>query len=216
MTDDLIEQEDRFKVTIKDACADNTLSILEANDLLEQTYYIADPAHTITPVVTTTVPTATCPLTVTLDYFDESMAQWRAYDYSIVTNPTTFVTSFVAVDTGVLTIETSDTTTYDPDNDTWTELNMRITFTDPNSDETDNTVSDTFKVILKNHCTENELTLSGDLTNELYYVDDTAIGPFTLPFSVTVGTCTITHSLYFFDDETQEWTVWSSGAHPFA
>ena len=76
------------------------------------------------------------------------------------------------MDTGVLTVYTTNTGVYDPTTATWTELTMRITFTDPRSDEATNTVSDTFDVIIKNHCTENVLTLTGDLVNVLYYITD--------------------------------------------
>ena len=76
------------------------------------------------------------------------------------------------MDTGVLTVYTTDTATFDPTTRTWTEYNMRITFSDPHSDEATSTVEDTFKVIVKNHCTENVLTLTSDLANVLYYIDD--------------------------------------------
>lgn len=153
----------------------------------------------------------TCTLTVTLEYFDESMSQWR--DHSNIAN--TFVQSFIAVDTGVFTVFTSDTATYDPDDGPFSEYNMRITFTDNKSDETLNTVTDTFKLILKNRCTINELTLTGDLPNVLYYIADPQTSAITLPFSVTEASCTITHTLQLFDTTTQEWTAWSAVTHPY-
>lgn len=91
---------------------------------------------------------------VVLEYWDEKDRIWR--DYSELTTDhgqeehtsfsaftSTFVGSFVSVDTGAFDIYTDDTSDeYDGPNGPYTEIEMRLTFTDPYSDEEINTVSD--------------------------------------------------------------------------
>ena len=62
---------------------------------------------------------------------------------------------------------------------------MRITFTDPYSDEPTNTVSDTFLVIIKNYCTINELSLNESLGVLLQYVTDARSNAYSLDFTTT-------------------------------
>ena len=50
---------------------------------------------------------------------------------------------------------------------------MKITFSDPYSDEDLNSVYDTFLVIIKDKCTINELTMTESLGVLLQYTTDT-------------------------------------------
>ena len=54
------------------------------------------------------------------------------------------------------------------------EIILRITFTDQYSDEEDNSVSDTFLLIIKNKCSANALTMTESLGVLRYYVTDSA------------------------------------------
>ena len=62
---------------------------------------------------------------------------------------------------------------------------MRLTFTDDYSDEVDNTVSDTFLVIIKNYCTINALSITESLGVLLQYVTDPISSGYTLNMSAT-------------------------------
>ena len=91
---------------------------------------------------------------VVLEFWDEKLRIWRDYsdlttDHGQVEHTTftaftsTFVDSFTAVDTGAFDIYTDDTSDeYDGPDTPYTEIEMRLTFTDPYSDEVSNTVSD--------------------------------------------------------------------------
>ena len=70
---------------------------------------------------------------------------------------------------------------------------MRVSFTDENSDEITNTVSDEFHVIIKNRCTDNELTLTSDIETLTYYVTDAEDQTISIGYSETVSGCSITH-----------------------
>jgi hypothetical protein len=144
---------------------------------------VADTALVVTPVVDQTVLIATCPLTAILEFWDEREFIWRPHtDLTVEAGQdeldqtaytTSFVQSFVTANTGVLTVYTDDAADeYDPIGKPHTEVKMRITFTDPYSDEELKTVSDTFWVIIKNKCTINELTLTEGLGVLLQYVTD--------------------------------------------
>ena len=101
---------------------------------------------------------------------------------------------------------------------------MKLTFTDPYSDEVENTVSDTFLVIIKNKCTMNELILTESLgILPVQYVTDPESAGYQLSMSdgatlimpptyanltptLLAGECTITYTLFFWDETTQLWT----------
>ena len=154
MSDDEVTIISQFAVYLKDACADNELSIAEANEIGEQLYYVGETAIPVLATVDQTVSISTCPLDVVLEYWDEKLRIWR--DYSELTTDhgqeehtsftaftSTFVDSFTAVDTGAFNIYTDDTSDeYDGPDTSYTEIEMRLTFTDPYSDEATNTVSD--------------------------------------------------------------------------
>ena len=218
---------DTFFVTLKDPCADNQLSIAASDELGDQLYAVGDTAKVVTPVVAQTVDIATCPLTASLDYWDEKDRIWRPHtdlttvagqeEYSGSAYTTSFVQSFVTANTGVLTIYTQDLSVeYDPPDSPHTEVTMRITFTDPYSDELSNTVSDTFLVIIKNYCSINELTLTESLGVLLQYVTDARSNAYSLDFTASQPQCLITYSLFFWVESTQLWTEWSALAFPFA
>jgi hypothetical protein len=219
-------------VNLKDPCADNQLSIVTANQLGDQLYYVGDNALVVTPTVGQTVSIATCPLTCTLDFWDEKARVWRPHsdltvvagqeEFSGAAYTTSFVQSFVTVDTGVLTIYTADAADeYDPVGLPHTEVTMRITFTDPYSDEELNTVSDTFLVIIKNKCTINALSLTESLGVLLQYTTDPRSSAYQLNMATTQPAnswpnCVITYTLEFWDGTTQLWVPWNSSTHPFA
>ena len=94
---------------------------------------------------------------------------------------------------------------------------MRLTFTDDYSDESDNTVTDTFNVIITNYCTINELTLTESLGVLLQYVTDTISSGYTLNMAATQSSCTLTYTLEFWDDQNQLWLDYSSNtaSYPF-
>ena len=154
MDDDEVTITDQFVVFLKDACADNELSIADANQIGDQLYYVGETAIGVLATVDQTVSISTCPLDVVLEYWDEKDRIWR--DYTELTSDhgqeehttftaftSTFVDSFVSVDTGAFDIYTEDTSDeYDGPDTPYTEIEMRLTFTDPYSDEETNTVSD--------------------------------------------------------------------------
>ena len=227
MDDESTSITDAFLISLKDPCADNQLSIAVSDELGDQLYYVGDAAKVVTPVVAQTVSISTCPLTATLEYWDEKDRIWRPHadlttvagqeEYSGSAYTTSFVQSFITADTGVLTIYTDDSSIeYDPPDEPHTEVTMRITFTDPYSGEATNTVSDTFLVIIKNYCTINQLTLTESLGVLLQYVTDTQSSAYQLSFSATQSQCVITYTLFFWVETTQMWTEWSAGAFPFA
>ena len=76
---DLTIIDDEFEVILKDPCADNLLSITDANKIGDQLYYVGDTALVITPVVGQTVAIATCPLTAVLEFYDEKKNIWRPH-----------------------------------------------------------------------------------------------------------------------------------------
>ena len=145
---DLTKIEDEFEVNLKDPCADNQLSITDANAIGDQLYYIEDTALVITPVVDQTVAIATCPLTAVLEFYDEQKNVWRPHsdltvevgqdEFTGTAYTSSFVQSFITADTGVFTVYTTRAASlgeYDPVDGPYTEIEMKITFTDPYSDE---------------------------------------------------------------------------------
>ena len=81
----------------------------------------------VTPTVAQTVAIATCPLTCVLEFYDEQEHIWRPHsdltvevgqtEFSSTAYTSSFVQSFIAVDTGVLTVYTTRTDSlgeYDP------------------------------------------------------------------------------------------------------
>lgn len=94
---------------------------------------------------------------------------------------------------------------------------MRLTFTDDYSDEVDNTVSDTFLVIIKNYCTINALSISESLGVLLQYVTDPISSGYTLNMSATQPSCTLTYTLEFWDETDQIWYDYSTNTakYPF-
>ena len=99
-----------------------------------------------------------------------------------------------------ISIGSSGRDAYDPKDGPYTEVQMRATFTDENSDEINNTVSDEFHVIIKNRCTDNELTLTGDIETLTYYVTDPEDQSVSIGHSDSVSGCTITYKLEFWDE----------------
>lgn len=75
--------EDQFMVKLKDKCADNNISLTNANNLnfgSDHLYYIGNPTSTdYRPVITKDELVSKCPLTATLEYFDENVKLWRTY-----------------------------------------------------------------------------------------------------------------------------------------
>ena len=61
-------------------------------------------------------------------------------------------------------------------------------------------VSDEFHVIIKNRCTDNELTLTGDIETLTYYVTDPEDQSVSIGHSDSVSGCTITYKLEFWDE----------------
>ena len=94
---------------------------------------------------------------------------------------------------------------------------MRLTFTDPYSDEVENTVSDTFLVIIKNYCTINALSLTESLGVLLQYVTDPISSGYVLNMAATQSSCTLTYRLEFWDETAQLWEDYTSNSadYPF-
>lgn len=215
--------EDEFRVTLKDPCADNKLSITKANELDDKLYYIGDTAIPVRPVVDQVVPIATCPINAVLEFFDEKQLIWRDYSHltstsagqlehtSLATFTNTFITNFItthATQTGWFDISLSKAdalSEYDGQTSTHTEVLLRLTFTDQYSDELEKTVSDEFSVKIQDKCTLNELTLTEKLGDLLQYVSDPTSGDYFLNFSTllteppTWPNCLITHTFEFWN-----------------
>ena len=120
-----------------------------------------------------------------LEFYDEQEEIWRPHseltvevgqdEFTPTAYTSSYVQSFITADTGVLTVYTTRAASageYDPIGLPHTEIMMKITFTDPYSDEAENTVYDEFKVIIKDKCTINELTLTESLGVLLQYTTD--------------------------------------------
>ena len=118
MEDSKTSITDQFQVYLKDPCADNSLSIANSDVLVDQLYYVSDPAHPVQATVSQTVSISTCPLTVVLEYWDETARIWRDHsdltstagqeEYSLVAYTASFVQNFQAVNTGYFEIYTTD------------------------------------------------------------------------------------------------------------
>ena len=98
---------------------------------------------------------------------------------------------------------------------------MKITFTDPYSDEATSSVSDTFKVIIMDKCSINELTLTESLGVLLQYTTDGTSSAYQLNHASTQPAntwpdCTLTYTFELYDETTQLWTVWDGTTYPFA
>jgi hypothetical protein len=136
-----------------------------------------------------------CPLTASLEYFDENVKLWRTYtslntanlagqdEHSFSTFTNSFVTNFVSVNTGYWDISISEANAlneWDGPNSPHTEVLFRSTWRDPYSDElttyntTGSTVSDEYVVTIMDKCTLNELTMTESLGVLLQYVDHTS------------------------------------------
>ena len=103
---------------MKDICADNSLSIASSDNLVDQYYYVGDSALAVQATVSQTVAISDCPLTVTLEYWDELSHIWRDHteltttagqeEYSLSAYTSSFVQNWVDVNTGYFEIYTLD------------------------------------------------------------------------------------------------------------
>jgi hypothetical protein len=174
-------------VKLKDKCADNKISLTDTNNLnlgSDHLYYIGDTSTDYRPVITKDELVSKCPLTATLEYFDEDVKLWRTYtsltsanlagqdEHSFSTFTNSIVTSFVSANTGYWDIyitEANALNEWDGPNSPHTEVLFRSTWEDPYSDEvttdsvTGSTVSDEYVVTIMDKCTLNELTVTESL-----------------------------------------------------
>jgi hypothetical protein len=116
-----------------------------------------------------------CPLTRTLEVFDEDKNIWiTVYDSFASAGGGTDNTSgfgFITnVDTTKLSfdVQTDSYSTYDDDTIDPTVIKMRQTVSDPASGEEDNMVSDEFDVTLKYECYDDVLTLDKPLPSSAW------------------------------------------------
>ena len=193
---------------------------------------------TVRPTVTQTVAIATCPIDATLEYWDEELEIWRPQAEltttsagqdehpSLSTFTNTFITNWVSVNTGYwdISISLADAgTEYDGPDDPHTEVQMKVTFNDPYSDEALNTVSDEFTVIIKNKCTLNELSVTETHDVLLQYVGDSTSSAYRLQYTTlydeppTWPACLITHTLEFWDETKELWIDYDTATadYPF-
>ena len=132
------------------------------------------PAHPVAAIQFDTTETEVeCPLTRTLEVFDEDKNIWVTVYDSIAsagggTDNTSGYGFITNVGTTYLTfdVQTDSFSTYDSDTIDPTVFKMRQTVSDPNSGEEDNMVMDDFDITIKYQCYDDVLTLQVPLPSE--------------------------------------------------
>ena len=135
------------------------------------TYYIGvSETVLIQPVYSSSV--SDCGLVARLYFASEGSTDWIECDADCrdgsESSDYPFVNAF-ADNSGALSILTSDIDSYDPDHSSATAYPAKISLTDNNSQST---IEYEFSLILKDKCSENELTYDNGLIEVEYIIDE--------------------------------------------
>ena len=214
-----ITVSDEFNVHIYDRCWRNQLT--QPTGWAEDILYViqADGSTPQTPIpdieFSSTYTETVCPLTRTIEIFNETTNQWLEYDSTNTTLNTIYdffdkdTYSVLSSSTEIIQIQTERYDLFDDETMEPSVFQLRLTLSDPDSGTDENQLLDNFDLTIMYECDDDILSLSGPTAaNDWGYQEyqiDSGDKLFAANIAQSVSLCTIEAVHEVWDSTLQSW-----------